>query len=265
MLTTNRKLAVSLIAAAIAALGGQALAQQTPQPPAAVAPQVVRPADLLTAQERDAFRKQMEQATTAEERQKVRDAHRAMLEQRAKEKGVTLAGPGNGRGPGYGQGGPGYGPGGGRGPGAGPRGDGPMGQLFTQAERDQMRDRMHAAQTVEERQKIRDEYRTLAEARAKEKGITLPQPGHGPGAGPRAGGPGPYADLFTQAERDDFRAKMQGAQTVEERMKLRDEFRTLAEARAKEKGITLPPAGRGPGHGPGGHRGPAQSTTPPTS
>jgi Spy/CpxP family protein refolding chaperone len=190
MLTT-RTLKLSLIAAAIAAFGGQALAQQTPQSPAAPASQVVRPADLMTQQERDAFRKQMEQATTADERQKVRDAHRAMLEQRARDKGVTLAGPGygpggpggDGRGPGYGPRGPG-GPGG---PGAGPRGDGPMSQLFTQAERDQMRDRMHAAQTTEERQKLRDEFRLLAEVRAKEKGITLPQPGQGPRGGHRHG------------------------------------------------------------------------------
>lgn len=257
MLTTNRKLAVTLIAAAIAAFGGQALAQQTQTPPAAAAPQVVRPADLMTQQERDNFRKEMEQATTAEERQKVRDAHRALLEQRARDKGVTLAGPGYGRGPG---GGPGYG----RGPGYGPRADGPYSQLFTQAERDQFRDQMRAAQTAEERQTLRDQHRALAEARAKEKGITLPQPGQGSGrggmgAGPRGGGA--YAQLFTQAERDEFRNKMHSAQTVDERMKLRDEHRAIAEARAKEKGITLPQPGqrgpRGPGYGPGWPQQPA--------
>jgi lambda repressor-like predicted transcriptional regulator len=201
----------------------------------------------MTQQERDNFRRQMEQATTAEERQKVRDAHRAMLEQRAKEKGVTLAAPGAGRGPGQG-----------RGPGYGPRADGAYSQLFTQAERDQFRDQMRAAPTAEERQKLRDQHRALAEARAKEKGITLPQPGQGPGRGGPGAGPrdgGAYAQLFTQAERDEFRNKMHSAQTVEERMKLRDEHRAVAEARAKEKGITLPQPGtrgpRGPGSGPG--------------
>ena len=136
----------------------------------------------------------MQQAATPEERQKVRDAHRATLEQRAKDKGVTLAQPYSGpRGPNA-QGGPG----GQRGPGAGQRGQkGPYAQLFTQAERDQFRDRMHSAQTAEERVQLRNEMHAMAETRAKEKGITLPQPGQGrPGYGPghRQGpgyGPGP--------------------------------------------------------------------------
>lgn len=180
---------LTLIACAIAALTGTALAQQaapaTPAAPAAPAAQTVRPFDLLTSQERDAFRQQMQQAATPEDRQKIRDAHRATVEQRAKEKGVTLAQPQYGpRGPGA-QGGPG-------GPGAGPRGqNGPYAQLFTQAERDQFREKMHSAQTVEDRMKVRDEMHAMAETRAKEKGITLPQPGqgrHGPGHGY---GPGP--------------------------------------------------------------------------
>jgi hypothetical protein len=260
MLATNRKFVTTLVAAAIAAAVSGSVLAQAPQTPAAPAAQVVRPADLMTAQERENFRKQMEQATTAEERQKVRDAHRAAIEQRAKDQGVTLAGP---RGPGYGPGagGPGYGRGDGRGPGAGPRADGPYSQLFSAEERDRFRDQMRSAQTVEERQKLRDEHRALAETRAKEKGITLPQPG----SGPRAGGPGygrgpgmgtgqrgAYAQLFTAEEREQFRAQMHGAQTVEERMKLRDERHALAQARAKDKGIEIPdqPRGpRGPGHG----------------
>lgn len=246
------RFAITLLAAAIAAPGTAAFAQQPVVPPASSAPQAVRPADLLTAQERQTFRSQMEAAKTAEERRKVREAHRAMLEQRAKERGVTLAAPEDGRGRGDRHG-----------AGHGPRGDGPMGQLFTQAERDQMRERMHAAQTADERQRIRDEYRTLAEQRAKEKGITLPPRGQGPGNGPRAGGrggAGPYAELFTQAERDEHRARLQGAQTTEERMKVRDEIRAQAEVRAKEKGITLPPAGQGPRGGP--RQGPGSQPAP---
>jgi hypothetical protein len=59
--------------------------------------------------------------------------------------------------------------------------------------------------------------------------------------------------LFSQQERDDYRKRMQEAKTPEERAKIRDEARALADARAKEKGITLPePRGpRGPGPGPG--------------
>jgi uncharacterized protein YciI len=258
MLATNGKFVTTLVAAAIAAAVSGSVLAQAPQTPAAPAAQVVRPADLMTAQERENFRKQMEQATTAEERQKVRDAHRAAIEQRAKDQGVTLAGP---RGPGHGPGagGPGHGRGDGRGPGAGPRADGPYSQLFSAEERDRFRDQMRSAQTVEERQKLRDEHRALAEARAKEKGITLPHPGSGPragGSGMGSGQRGAYAQLFTAEEREQFRAQMHGAQTAEERMKLRDERHALAQARAKDKGIEIPaqPRGpRGPGHG-HGHR-----------
>ena len=54
--------------------------------------------------------------------------------------------------------------------------------------------------------------------------------------------------LFTEQERADYRKRMQDAKTPEEREKIRSDMRTQAEARAKEKGITLPPP-RGP-HGP---------------
>lgn len=272
-MTATRKLKLTLIAAAIAAFAGTALAQQSAPSPATPTPQVVRPADLMTQQERDAFRKQMEQATTVEERQRIRDAHRAAIEQRAKERGVQLGQPGRGPGyepgPGYGPRdgfGPrdGYGPRDGRGPGYGPRADGVYNQVFTPAERERFAERMREAQTAEQRQAIRDEVRTLADARAKELGIAAPQrrgpgagPGYGWGDGPRAGGPGRhghggYAQLFTDAERDQFRDRMHSAQTVEERQKIRDEMRGAAEARAKEKGLTLPPGPRGPGYGPGG-------------
>ena len=46
---------------------------------------------------------------------------------------------------------------------------------------------MKAAKTPEERAQIQAERRAIADARAKEKGITLPEPGpRGPGAGPGA-------------------------------------------------------------------------------
>jgi hypothetical protein len=75
-----------------------------------------------------------------------------------------------------------------------------------------------------------------------------------------AGHRGAYAEMFTAEEREQFRAQMHGAQTAEDRVKLRDEHRALAQARAKEKGIELPAqprSPRGPGHGHGhghGHR-----------
>lgn len=46
---------------------------------------------LMTAEERTAFRTQMQNATTEEERQKIRLEHRKLMLERAKAKGVTLS------------------------------------------------------------------------------------------------------------------------------------------------------------------------------
>lgn len=205
--------------------------------------------DLLTPEEQRTFREQMQSASTTEARAKVQDEYRALVEARAKEQGVTLAEP---RGPGYGLGA-------GRGPGYGRFDRGVYSQLFTQEERDKFREEMRNAKTREERQTVAAEHRALAEARAKEKGITLPPPGpgygrhHGPGYG-RFGG-GVYSELFTPEEREKLRDQMRAANTPEERQMIRDSHRALAEARAQEKGITLPP-NRGFGRGPGPHYGP---------
>lgn len=150
----------------------------------------------------------------------------------------------------------------------GMQGDRP--QLLTQEEREQFRNRMHAAKTPEERKAVRDGMRSLVEQRAKEKGVTLPAPRagrdgerhgmrHGDGRSPhhgerhgvhdgkRHGGDKPQ--LFSQDERQQFRDKMHAAKTPEERKALRGEMRTLAEQRAKEKGINLQDRRR-----PGRHR-----------
>jgi Spy/CpxP family protein refolding chaperone len=63
-------------------------------------------------------------------------------------------------------------------------------QLMTPEERTAMREKMHAAKTPEERQQIAAANRAEMQKRAKEKGITLPEPrgprGHG-GHGGRGG------------------------------------------------------------------------------
>jgi multidrug resistance efflux pump len=71
---------------------------------------------LMTQQERMEFRAKMRAAKTAEERQKIREEHHAQMQERAKEKGVTLpdvapgqgmmrdSGMGQGMGPGMGMG-----------------------------------------------------------------------------------------------------------------------------------------------------------------
>ena len=173
MPSNRTTVAAALVAAFLSAAAGGALAQSQPQvqPPSqsqpSNAPQTVRPADLMTQQERDAFRQKMQAAKTPEERREIRDAQRATLEQRAKERGVTLAPSARG---GYRHA-----------PGGYDARREAYNQLFTQEERDQFRSQMHAAQTPEARQKLREEHRTLAESRAKEKGIALPPAGaHGP-------------------------------------------------------------------------------------
>ena len=71
----------------------------------------------------------------------------------------------------------------------GHRGMGPAGadmsavqSLMTPEERAALQEKMRSAKTPEERQKLAEATHAEMEKRAKEKGITLPQP-HGPGMG----------------------------------------------------------------------------------
>jgi hypothetical protein len=69
---------------------------------------------------------------------------------------------------------------------------GPMAgqQLMTPEERTALQEQMRNAKTPEERQKLAEANHAEMQKRAKEKGITRPQP-HGPGAGSGPGfGPG---------------------------------------------------------------------------
>lgn len=75
-------------------------------------------APLMSPEERTAFWEKMQKATTPEERQKLMAEHRAEVQKRAEEKGVTPRG-GYGPGAGYGRG-AGLGPATGFGPGNGP-------------------------------------------------------------------------------------------------------------------------------------------------
>jgi len=66
-------------------------------------------------------------------------------------------------------------------------------QLMTQEERMAFRAKMRSAKTQEEREKIRAEHHEQMKARAKERGVTLPDapPAMGGGMGPGGGGMGP--------------------------------------------------------------------------
>ncbi|CAK0747062.1 hypothetical protein CCP1ISM_2650002 [Azospirillaceae bacterium] len=65
-----------------------------PAAPAAAERPVVRPRDLMTTQERQAYRQAMREARTPEARQATRDRLYTTLRQRATERGVVLAEPG---------------------------------------------------------------------------------------------------------------------------------------------------------------------------
>lgn len=65
-------------------------------------------------------------------------------------------------------------------------------QLMTPQERANYRKRMQSAKTVQEREQIRAEHHKQMQARAKERGVTLPDqpPARGGGMGPGMGGGG---------------------------------------------------------------------------
>jgi hypothetical protein len=95
-----------LAAMFLALTGGQpAAAADAPQQPQAAARKapaqdVIYGSQLMTAEERDAYRTKMRAAKTQAERDQVRAEHHAQMQQRAKERGVTLPAqpvPGGGR------------------------------------------------------------------------------------------------------------------------------------------------------------------------
>ncbi len=65
-------------------------------------------------------------------------------------------------------------------------------QLMTPQERASYQKRMQSAKTAQEREQIRAEHHKQMQARAKERGMTLPEepPARGGGMGPGMGGPG---------------------------------------------------------------------------
>jgi len=70
--------------------------------------------------------------------------------------------------------------------------------------------------------------------------------------------------LMTNQERNEYREKMRNARSPEERQAVRDEHHKAMQARAKERGVTLPdrPRGPGAGMGPGGGMGPGSGMGP---
>lgn len=62
------------------------------------------------------------------------------------------------------------------------------------------------------------------------------------------------SQLMTLQERNEYRDRLRNARSAEERERIRAEHHERMQARARERGVTLPdqpPAGRGYGTGPG--------------
>lgn len=122
--------------------------------------------------------------------------------------------------------------------------------LMTAEERLQHQERIRNAETDEARNRIRAEHREQMQARAKERGVDLPDVAASGPAQPTRG-----RDLMTEEERAQHRAEMRSKQTDAERTQARKEHHEQMKERAEEKGATIPaepPAGRGPGKGAGG-------------
>jgi hypothetical protein len=119
----KRPISVSVLAAALAVSAGPLFAadqvrDRTQDQTQAQDQERIYGSQLMTQKERNAYRARMRAAKTVEEREKIRNEHHALMQQRAKERGVTLpdmppAGGGMMR--------PGGGMGGGMGPGGGMR------------------------------------------------------------------------------------------------------------------------------------------------
>ena len=121
MNTPKHTLLIAIMAAAMtvgAAAVSQAAEQQAAKPAAKKA-QPIYGSQMMTPQERNEYRARMRAAKTREERDAVRAEHHKVMQERAKERGVTLPDqPRTGSGPGKGPG-SGMGPGAGMGPGSG--------------------------------------------------------------------------------------------------------------------------------------------------
>lgn len=122
----NKTWLAAVALAGIAAFDAQAQGGPAPQTPAASTQQQIYGWQLMTPQEMQDYRARMRAAKTAAERNRIRAEHHQAMQERAKERGVTLpdmpmgrgmGGPGRGMRQGMGSGmGPGQGMGRGMGP-----------------------------------------------------------------------------------------------------------------------------------------------------
>lgn len=110
---------------------------------------------LLSDQERTQFHARMRSANTAQERNAIRSEYQNTIRQRAGDLGVSAP----------------FGP---QRPGSGMRDGYYLSKILTEQERLQFHNRMRAANSLEERNRIRTEMQTTARERAQEMGIEVP-------------------------------------------------------------------------------------------
>src|SRR5690606_27239395 len=97
-------------------------------------------------------------------------------------------------------------------------------ELMTRQERREYRNRNEARQTVQEWVGARDQHQERMLARARQEGVTLPQPFYG-------------QQLMTDQERERLRERLQDAETEQERLRIRNEHREEMQVRAREHQI----------------------------
>ena len=115
----SKKLWLLPLAVGMMVVSPLVVGEETAQPQAKKQEQVYG-SQLMTREERVAYRAKMRAAKTPEEREKIRAEHHEQMKVRAKERGVTLPDMPPAMGGGMGPGGGGMGPGGGMG--GGPKG-----------------------------------------------------------------------------------------------------------------------------------------------
>jgi len=109
-------------------------------------------------------------------------------------------------------------------------------QLLTEQERTEFHEKLRAAKTPEERERISKEQHKLMRERMEEHKKQMRD-----------------NQLITRQERAEFHKKMRAAKTPEEREQIRMEQHKLMQERARAKGIKIPdePPMHGGGTGPG--------------
>lgn len=80
----------TLVVAALAACGWAGGPAAAADSPAAAAQEPIYGSQLMTPYERSEYRRKMQQADTAAEREQIRQGHHDDMQQRAREKGMTL-------------------------------------------------------------------------------------------------------------------------------------------------------------------------------